>query len=479
MRYIAQFLIFCLVLITTTQAAQEVKAPNVAGQFYSADPAELRQNIATYMAQVNSVPVGQIQAMIAPHAGYVYSGAVAAYGYNAARNNKYSTIVVIAPSHFVPFDGVSLWPQGSFQTPLGMVDIDEDFTRALMKEDAQFRFVPEAFDKEHALEVQLPFIQTVFPGVKIVAMIMGNADAGVCQRLAKALDKIVGQRSDVLVIASSDMSHYHDYATAVREDDGTLDAIRRQDPEALFKGCLSGTMEMCGFVPATAVLLYARFRNLDHAEVLKYANSGDVTGDKTRVVGYSSTVFYKLPQASETLSKSQKERLVTVARNTLDEFVTKGSASEVKESDPRLNQVQGAFVTLTKQGQLRGCIGAIIGQKPLVQTVRDMSIAAASEDPRFKPVAPDELKDIEVEVSVLSLPQRIKDAAQVVLGTHGVIISDGGEHQGVFLPQVATETGWGKEEFLSELCAQKADLPPDCWKSPGTELYIFTADVFK
>ena len=246
----------------------------------------------------------------------------------------------------------------------------------------------------------------------------------------------------------------------------------------MFNGNMSRKIEMCGFVPVTTVLLYAHLRGLNNTEILKYANSGDVTGDKSRVVGYSSTIIYKEEAGFQPLTQVQKDRLLALARRTVDNLVKNGKAAEVEEKDPRLSQAQGAFVTLTKNGQLRGCIGAIIGQKPLVQTIRDMAIAAASQDPRFPPVTADELKDIKVEVSVLSVPRRIKDASVIELGKHGVIVSDGGDHQGVFLPQVATETGWNKEQFLSELCSQKAGLAADCWKNPNNSLFSFTADVF-
>ena len=166
-----------------------------------------------------------------------------------------------------------------------------------------------------------------------------------------------------------------------------------------------------------------------------------------------------------------------IARNSIETFVKTGKAPDITIKDARLNEIEGAFVTITKHGALRGCIGNIIGQEPLYETVRDMAVAAASQDPRFTPVTAAELKDIDVEISVLSKPRRVKDASEIQLGKHGVIVSRG-DHQGVFLPQVADETGWSKEEFLSELCSQKAGLPPDAWKDPDTALYVFTADVF-
>jgi AmmeMemoRadiSam system protein A len=268
-------------------------------------------------------------------------------------------------------------------------------------------------------------------------------------------------------------------------DELTLQAIKAIDPKRFFEGCTSRKMEMCGFVPVTTALMLAQMRGIKHVEVLKHANSGDTSGDKSRVVGYSSVIFYSgLLGASQSqddgtkaLSKPEKKELLAIARNSIETYVKTGKAPDITIKDERLNEVQGAFVTIRKHGALRGCIGNIVGQKPLSETVRDMAVAASSQDSRFTPLTAEELKDIDVEISVLSKPRRDKEATEIQLGQDDVIVSQGG-HQGVFLPQVAQETGWSKEEFLSQLCSQKADLPPDAWKNPETEIYVFTADVF-
>jgi hypothetical protein len=463
-----------------------IKEPNVAGGFYSADPKELSDSIDYYEQSTGPVPTDRkVLIAIAPHAGYPYSGPVAAYTYKAIARNHYKTIVIIGPSHYFPFEGISVWPKGGFKTPLGTMPVDGDLAQALLKENPKFQFLPQVFEREHAIEVELPFLQKTFPHVSIVPILMGDADPQVCRDLAVALDKLIGPRDDVLVLISSDMSHYYTYDVANQMDALTLQAIREIDPKKFFEGCISRKMEMCGFVPVTTALLYARLRGIRNVEVLKHANSGDTSGDKSRVVGYSSVIFYSdlLGQGHSqddeagALTLSQKKELLKIARNSLETYVRTGKAPDISTQDARLNEVQGAFVTLRKHGVLRGCIGNIIGQEPLFQTVRDMAVAAASQDPRFPPVTAAELNDIDLEISVLSQPRRVKDASEIQLGKHGVIVSEGG-HQGVFLPQVAQETGWSKQEFLSQLCSQKAGLPPDAWKSPDTALYVFTADVF-
>ncbi|MBF0478458.1 MAG: AmmeMemoRadiSam system protein A [Candidatus Omnitrophica bacterium] len=184
-----------------------------------------------------------------------------------------------------------------------------------------------------------------------------------------------------------------------------------------------------------------------------------------------------MSHASE-LTVDQQKRLLVIARSTMETYIQTGKVLNFDEKDLRLQDEEGAFVTIHKNGQLRGCIGNIIGQGPLLKTVRDMAIASATQDPRFEPVTPAELKDLELEISVLSKPRPIKSVDEIKMGEHGVIVKKNGIRLGIFLPQVATETGWSKEKFLSELCSQKAGLPADAWKDPATTLEIFTAQVF-
>lgn len=177
------------------------------------------------------------------------------------------------------------------------------------------------------------------------------------------------------------------------------------------------------------------------------------------------------------LKSAQKKRLLEIARKTIEEYLSSGRRRDFQEEDVRLKEISGAFVTLHKHKELRGCIGNIIGQKPLFETVRDMAIESAATDPRFSPVTKEELKEIEIEISVLSPLKKIAHIDEFQLGTHGVLVRRGFA-QGVFLPQVADETGWNKEEFLSYLCAHKAGLSSDAWKDPATEIFIFSAQVF-
>jgi len=478
-------LTICMLTAMSPSAFSEsnIKQPNVSGQFYEADPSRLSAEINRFLSKATVTPYARhIDIVIVPHAGYMYSGGVAAYGFKAASQNKYKTIVILAPSHYVDFDGISVGLQEGFQTPLGTVRVDQDFAKKLVASSDKVYFEPQAFEREHSLEVEIPFLQKTFQDFQIVPVVMGHPPVQALKEFASGLNHVMGSRKDVLIVVSTDLSHYHDDGTARKMDQHAVEAVKGLEIEQIWKECHLRSMEMCGFIPVTAALIYAKQRGLDTVDVLKMANSGDVSGDRERVVGYSSMVIYdknqKIESAKGSLSLGQKKRLIEIAKETMTQYVNTKKVLDVKESDPRLSEVEGAFVTIHKQGQLRGCIGNIIGRGPLYLTVRDMAIAAASEDPRFTPVKKEELKDLEVEVSVLSKPHRIKSVDEIELGVHGVIVSGGTFNSGVFLPQVAESTGWSKEEFLSQLCAQKAHLPPDAWKDPKTKIQVFTAKVF-
>ena len=480
----------------------KVKYPNVSGQFYPADPRQLSSQIDKFLPQATVEPSSHhIDIVIAPHAGYIYSGAVAAYGFKAASRNRYKTIIILAPSHYAGFDGISVWDEGAFQTPLGSVEVDHDFAKKLTAVHKKFYFLAEAFDQEHSLEVEIPFLQKTFKDFKIVPVVMGQPGPKTLEEFAVALRHLIGGRKDVLLVVSTDMSHYHEDSVAREMDHRTLEAVQGLKVEQFWKECASRTMEMCGFVPVTAALLYARLADLNHVDVLRYANSGDVGGDRERVVGYGSVVIYGEPTVDgidltlnqnalletvvepeaargKRLTKAQKQRLLDIAQKTIEGYVNDGKTLDFQEDDPRLREEEGAFVTIHKHGRLRGCIGNVLGRGPLYLTVRDMAIASATQDPRFPPLGKEELKDIDLEISVLSKPWVVKGVEEIQLGVHGVIVSRGPLRHGLFLPQVADETGWSKEDFLSQLCAQKAGLPPDAWKDPATRIEVFTADVF-
>ncbi len=465
-----------------------IKQPNVSGQFYPADPKELSRQIDQFISEAKIIPFKKhIDILIAPHAGYPYSGKVAAYGFKAVSQNQYSTIIILAPSHFYGFDGISIWDDGGFETPLGIVKVDQELSQKFKALNTKIYFEPLAFAQEHSLEVELPFLQKIFHDFKIVPIVMGQPGFKTLEDFAETLDHVIGDRKDILILVSTDMSHYHEDAVARQMDARSVDAIKTLDAQKIFEECpLRTTMEMCGSVPVVAALLYAKKRKLNHIDILNQANSGDATGDRSSVVGYMSAILYEDSGSAtsgktakrSTLTLNQKRRLMDIAKKTIETYVNDQKVYPVQDNDSRLLQEEGVFVTIRKQGQLRGCIGNIIGRGPMNILVRDMAISAATQDPRFKPLSQDELSEIDLEISVLSKPREIKNIDEIDLGVHGVIVGQGAFHQGVFLPEVATDTGWSKEQFLTELCTQKAGLPPDCWKDPRTKIEIFTTESF-
>jgi AmmeMemoRadiSam system protein B/AmmeMemoRadiSam system protein A len=465
--------------------AQSIKKPVVSGAFYPDSPKILAERVKQFLDWAEIEKKDEpILALISPHAGYDYSGRVAAYGYKAIKGEPIRTVVIIGPSHYEYFEGISVYPQGAWQTPLGNVSVDTELAEALIQYHPQISFYEPAFLKEHSLEVQLPFLQIVLDEFKIVPIVLGKLSYENCQLLSSALLEYTKEREDVLIVASTDMSHYHSYDEANKIDNLTIKELKQFNPQQLYYKLVTEDCELCGGAAVITALLYAQARGANEIEILKYANSGDISGDKTRVVGYLSAAIYRPAgrekmddKSQDMLNEQQKKRLLEIARQTINEYVASGKKKDFQEKDPILLKTMGAFVTIHNQGRLRGCIGNIIGQQELYLTVRDMAIEAATADPRFPAVSEGELKDIDIEISVLSEPKKVEDAKEIKMGAHGVIVKRGFA-SGVFLPQVATETGWSREEFLSNLCSHKAGLAPDAWKDKGTELYSFTAQVF-
>ena len=475
-----------------TSFAADIKEPNVSGTFYPDNPAELTQVLDDFLALANPQPLtGNIIALISPHAGYGYSGQVAAYGYKLIKNKPFKTVVVIGTSHRYGFSGASVYPEGIFKTPLGDLEIDKEFAQKLLDKDKEIYFEPQAFSKEHSVEVQLPFLQRSLPsfsaeggpayGWKIVPIVMGDCPLYTCRNLANLLKDAIGTRQDVLVVVSTDMYHGYNYEDCEKTDALTLSFIKNMDPEGLYNGLRQGELQLCGGFGVITTLFLAKDLGHNKAVVLNYTNSAVITGNKNQgnwTVGYVSCIIDQEKKGElPMLNKNQKKKLLGLARKSIETYLKTNNKLEVANDDPILAKEAGAFVTLHKSGKLKGCIGNLAGREPVYLIVQEMAIAAATNDWRFSPVELSELKDIEIEISVLSPLERIDNADKIQMGVHGVVIRKG-TNSGVYLPQVALDTRWSKEEFLSSLCVDKAGLPADAWKDPSTEIYIFTAEVF-
>jgi AmmeMemoRadiSam system protein B/AmmeMemoRadiSam system protein A len=475
-------------------SAPKVRQAAVAGSFYPADPKVLSEMIDSMLAQVSGPPVTEpILAVVAPHAGYQYSGPVAAYTYAALKGRKYSRVVIIAPSHHVFFDYTSIYEGDAYATPLGNIQVDKTFARQLVKMDSSLRLSSEGHDPtseggEHAIEVELPWLKKVLGEFEVVPIVMGNQSNKSYESsraLGLALAKLIkseGKEGDTLVLASSDLSHFHTYDDAVRMDHKTLAALASWDYLSMSRNFESGQWEACGGAPIVAAMIYAERMGANQARVLKYENSGDVTGDHSRVVGYSADVFVKAPgkKAEEvpfSLTDEEKKELLALARKSVESVVGKDVLYEPPATtSAALNQERGAFVTLTINGELRGCIGYTAPIKPLYMTVRDTATHAALHDPRFAPVSASELPHLEYEVSVLSPLRRVLDVQQIKVGEHGLLMKNG-DSEGLLLPQVPVEQKWDRQTFLEQTC-RKARMDSGCWRDENTDIFAFTAVVF-
>jgi len=476
--------------------SKHIRPPAVAGAFYPEDASVLKQTVRQFLndAEVTEVN-GDIVGLWVPHAGYIYSGQVAAHAYKAVQGLTFDAVIIIAPSHRIYLNGASIPDWDAYQTPLGNVAVDQDLCNHIRKETQLVQCVKEAHRQEHAVEVQLPFIQTVLPGVPIVPIVVGQIKMKDCRDLAKSVAQAVKNKK-VLLIASSDMSHYPCYQDACRVDGEMLKAVRSLDSDQVLEknqqlmreGIPNLSCTLCGMTALNLVMLASQYRGSDTVQLMPYANSGDVSGDYGRVVGYGAALFIDSVSGNFEkrggvnleelkLSDEDKKTLFHIARESIRAALKREPMPEFNIENKILQEKRGVFVTLTNRGRLRGCIGRFDASLPLFQIVASMAAAAAVEDTRFmfNPVTLGELDALDVKISILSPLKKVESIDEIEIGRHGIWIKQGHRH-GTYLPEVATEQGWNKEEFLSHCCAEKAGLPADAWKT-GAEIYIYASQI--
>ncbi len=465
-----------------------IRPSAIAGTWYPDDPETLTTMMDALLAAVKPVD-GEPIALVVPHAGYVYSGLVAAHGFKQLEGVPYEVAVVIASDHQTPLSApISVWTEGGFETPLGIVPVDVELAEALVATDPRITFDPAAHEGEHPIEIELPFLQRVCPGCRLVPVLMGANDEGAVATLADALLAVLPGRRAV-VIASSDLSHYPRQEDALQVDGTTLAAIETGDPlvvrttiaTSMAAGLPNLATCACGEGPILVAMQVAQGLAADTITVLRYANSADSPyGDAEKVVGYGAVMFWRYEPPD--LTEARQTELLRLARTTIAEYLETDQIPAYETDDPALTRRSGVFVTLRKQDEsleaetnLRGCIGHMRADMPLYQVVQEMAVSAATSDPRFPPLTAEELDELSIEISILSPLHRVTDIEQIEVGRHGLMILQGGQ-QGVLLPQVPVEQGWNREEFLENLCL-KAGQPDDCWTDRPT-LYAFTALVF-
>ena len=496
-----------ILILTTTmmmnsckgQAQAPVTRPATqANRFYTGDARELSEEVDSFLAlHSGDKKYDNVAALIVPHAGYYFSGNVAASAYMAIDAKKqYKRIFLLGPSHHEWLDGASVNTEADYYaTPLDNVKVDHETAMDLTTTDSVFIFKPEAHDREHCLEVQLPFLQRRFEGElpPIVPIVISTNDFDKLKRMAEVLKPYFTDEN--LFVISSDFSHYPSYEDAREMDARTGKAIESGDVEKFIAtinaNAQSGKRNLhtsaCGeFAIITLMLMLDHNYEMKH---LMYQNSGDIDNhDHSRVVGYHSFAILRNEKNSSgltrtdtvfSLSAEDKKMLKDIAlqsiKDSLDGKRIAVANSKLYTLNSTLKQKCGAFVSLHKHGHLRGCIGHFGEDYPLHEIVAEMARAAAFEDPRFMPVTHDELDDLDIEISVLTPMRRIQSLDEFELHRHGIYIKKG-YRSGTFLPQVANEVNWTKEEFVGHCSQDKAGLGWDGWRD--AELYVYEAIVF-
>ena len=502
---------------TATLDARDVHRNEGAGSWYPADPGQLQATVDTYVQQAEVEPIpGRLLAVIVPHAGYVYSGAVAGYSFRAMQEAGCSdhVIVVIGDTHTGNGSAdVAVWAKGAFETPLGSIWVDETVGQALVEAEnaarAGIEFDRNAFKNEHPVENQLPFIQAVCPGARIVPIVIRRPSPQNAQVLADALVAALGQRP-ALIVASTDLSHYRSYDEARAMDEVALQAIASLDIQAVADSpqrCkelgLGGgdPSTMCSQGSVMTAIAAARRMGADRASVLHYANSGDVPiGQRNQVVGYGAVALWQsqngvdvpasqlpattIPSSAESmpdtplsLSPEAQQELLVLARQTAAQFLKTETFPPFHTDDPALLQPLGAYVTYEKEGELRGCVGRIEADRPAFLNVQYAAVAAALADSRFPAIAPEELDELDIEITLLEPLRQVESPDEIQIGRDGVLMRVGADKGALYLPQVPPEQGWDLQATLLSLC-RKAGLPEDAWQRDDARFYVFSGQWF-
>lgn len=502
---------------------EKVRDSIVAGSFYPDDPYVLRMQVEDYLNNAKLLDINNIKALICPHAGYIYSGQVAAYSFKQIINKKFDSIIIISPSHSQSFDFVSIFDGDAYNTPLGKVNIDKKRSSLLVENNPKIHFSDKGHNNEHSIEVQLPFLQYIFKEFEFIPVVIGSQSRQNIHAIGKTIGEVF-KEENILVIASTDLSHYHPYNVALVLDKQVENLVEKFDIDNLEEEFLKNNIEMCGGGPVAAAMIAAKNLGANKALILKYLNSGDTSGERKAVVGYLAAALFKdekldinntetvikkekKPEnnnpeknnnsktgknmknsngflnkeelediTSMNLNKKEKLILLEIARESIKSAILGIKPGISTINDVILNEKCGAFVTITINDRLRGCIGNIRAANPLWETVKIMAKEAALNDPRFYPLNAADIKNIRIEISVLSPFKLINNLDEIKVGRHGLFIKKG-FYQGLLLPQVAADYKWDRTQFLKETC-HKAGLYENAWQDKNCEIYIFSATVF-
>lgn len=497
-------LLFGLLLVATSVTGQgdKVRPMAVAGTWYPGDEIQLTRYVDDLLQAASQTDdeqqQGAIRAIISPHAGYRYSGSVAADGYRLLRGQAYKRVLLLGPTHHGWFHGLSIADVTHYETPLGSIPLDLTAIQQL-RSSSLVSADPSAHRKEHSLEMQLPFLQrTLQPGWQLVPVLVGQLEAEDYQAVAKLLQPLVND--DTLIVVSSDFTHFGlnygyrpfpaDKDTAARLeslDRGSLEFILEKDPQGFLDYKIRTGTTICGFRPI-ALLLHLLPADVK-GRLISYTTSGALMRDYRNSVSYMSIVFRESNSADtekrfNPIGLSEKNlQLLHKLASAAVEVVTKPQdevawqrLQKIQESVPRELKIDaGAFVTLWKDGRLRGCIGHNKDDYPLYQAMVASGINAARNDVRFLPLRPEELAGLEVEISVLTPPEQVDSYRDFIFGEEGIILEKDG-HAALFLPEAAEKYSWNQEQMLKRL-ALKAGLSDDAWEE-GASFKTFRTQTY-
>lgn len=484
-------LLLTLIIFSAMEASSQNntadRRPVAAGRFYSADRNTLEKDLSGLFNECKKPENNKkVRAIIVPHAGYVFSGKTAATAYSAIPDDAtFSNIFIIGSSHVMSFDGASIYNTGDYITPLGKMAVNTELANKLIKENRVFNYPVTSHIQEHSIEVQLPFIQYhLKKQPKIVPVIIGTQKENTIKQIAEAFRPYF--TPDNLFVISSDFSHYPPYNDAAEADKQTAQSIASGKP-AFFLSALENNASkkvkglvtsMCGWTSGLTLMYMAEGNGELEYNLLDYSNSGDSPyGGKDEVVGYEAiSLTEKSGNEEFSFTEQEKEQLFSIARNSIKARFENVKYQFPQVLSPKLSEAMGAFVTLKKDGALRGCIGRFVSIDPLYEVVQASAISSAFGDPRFAPLSKEEFEKTEFEITVLGPLKKINDISELILGRHGIYIKKG-TRSGTMLPQVATENHWTKDQFLGYTARDKAGIGWDGWKD--AELYIYEGLVLE
>ena len=437
-----------------------IRQPAVAGQFYPGSPAQLREMISGMIdAEADKE---EVIGAVSPHAGYVYSGPVA--GATISRIKVKETCIIMGPNHTGMGKPFSLMRRGTWQTPLGDVPIDTELAGQLLRRSSYLEEDDTAHQFEHSIEVQLPFLQYFREDFKLVPIVLTHAAGTTYQEIGRGIAQAVKELGrEVVIIASSDMTHYEPHASAQRKDSQAIEAILDLDEDELLRRIDELNISMCGYAPVVSLIVAAKELGANRAELIRYQTSGDVTGDFSSVVGYAGVI----------VKGAAISPPVKLARQAIETYVREGSTiSPPQEPPPEMEGRAGVFVSLHKSGQLRGCIGTFEPAKAnTAQEIITNAISSATRDPRFPPVAPDELKELDYSVDILTRPKPVATKNHLDPRKYGVIV-EYGFRRGLLLPDLE---GVDSVDQQIDICCRKAGIMPD----EPVKLYRFEVKRYK